>query len=101
MPVLLFSLPEGLHKVRHYGFLSRRSRQDLDELRAVILRSLKDEEPDLELEGWLVPALRSLVDDRPICPDCGGPLIFERFDRIRPPPLESCGRSNEGIPRSF
>ena len=58
-------LPKGLHKVRHYGFLSRRTSRDLDEVRAVILESLEDEEPDLELEAGSVPALRSLVDDLP------------------------------------
>ena len=30
-------LPRGLHKVRHYGFLSRRSKIDLDRLRAAFL----------------------------------------------------------------
>ena len=94
-------LPKGLHKVRHYGFLSRRTSRDLDEVRAVILESLEDEEPDLELEAGSVPALRRFVDHGPICPDCGGPLVFERFHRIRPPPLEWCGRITEGIARSF
>jgi len=30
-------LPRGLHKVWHYGFLSRRSKIDLDRLRAAFL----------------------------------------------------------------
>jgi hypothetical protein len=48
--------------------------------------------PDLELEDWRVPTLRPFGnaasdDDGPRCPNCGGRLIFERFHRIRPPPL--------------
>jgi hypothetical protein len=51
-------LPPRLQKIRHYGFLSRRSNIDLDDVRAAILESLKDVEPDLELEAWTVPSLR-------------------------------------------
>lgn len=85
-------LPRGLQKIRHYGFLSRRSNIDLDDVRAAILDSLRDVEPDLELEDCRVPTLRpfgnvSSGDDGPRCPNCGGRLIFERFHRIRPPPL--------------
>jgi len=85
-------LPRRLQKIRHYGFLSRRSNIDLDDVRDAILDSLRDVEPDLELEDWRVPALRpfgnvSPDDDGPRCPNCGGRLIFERFHRIRPPPL--------------
>jgi hypothetical protein len=78
-------------KIRHYGFLSRRSNIDLDHLRAAILQSLREVEPDLdlelELEDWSVPALRPTADDGPRCPICGGRLIFQSFHRIRPPPL--------------
>lgn len=84
-------LPKRLQKIRHYGFLSRCSKTDLDDVRAAILESLRDVEPDLELEAWKVPSLRpasrSGEDDGPRCPTCGGPLVFERFHRIRPPPL--------------
>lgn len=84
-------LPRRLQKIRHYGFLSRRSNIDLDDVRNSILESLKDVEPDLELEAWTVPSLRPALhsgeDDGPRCPNCGGPLVFESFHRIRPPPL--------------
>jgi len=86
-------LPRGLHKVRHYGFLSRRSKTDLDDVRAAVLQSMADIEPDLELETWRIPTLRSVKDDGPTCPECGGRLTFERFTRIRPPPLEWRGRT--------
>jgi hypothetical protein len=89
-------LPPRLQKIRHYGFLSRRSNIDLDDVRAAILESQKDIEPDLELEAWTVPSLRpashSGEDDGPRCPTCGGPLVFERFHRIRPPPLTHASR---------
>ena len=90
-------LPRRLQKIRHYGFLSRRSNIDLDDVRAAILESLRDVEPDLELEDWRVPTLRpagnaSSDTDGPRCPTCGGRLIFEHFQRIRPPPLNERGR---------
>ncbi|MBC8290067.1 MAG: transposase [Planctomycetes bacterium] len=80
-------LPRRLQKIRHYGFLSRRSNIDLDDVRDAIIESLRDIEPDLELEEWTVPSLRPAEDDGPRCPVCGGPLIFLSFHRIRPPPL--------------
>jgi len=83
-------LPQRFHKVRHYGFLSRRSKTDLEVVRAAILRSLAEVEPDLELEDWHPPVLRSgsSKETGPTCPSCGHPLTFESFHRIRPPPLE-------------
>ncbi len=93
-------LPRRLQKIRHYGFLSRRSKIDLDNVRAAILDSLRDVEPDLELEDWRMPALRPFGNaasdaDGPRCPNCGGALIFERFHRIRPPPLTHVSRQPE------
>ena len=81
-------LPRGHQRVRHYGFLSRASKTNLDELRAVILKTMQDSEPDLELIEWTVPVLRSSTNEGPTCPDCGEPLTFVSFKRIRPPPLE-------------
>jgi hypothetical protein len=52
-----YVLPSRLQKIRHYGFLHPRSNIDLDDLRAAILESLRDEEPDLELEDCGVPPL--------------------------------------------
>ena len=81
-------LPRGLHKVRHYGFLSRRSTTNLHDVRTAILQTLADIEPDLELEMWRVPTLCSVKDAGPTCPDCGGRLMFECFTRSRPPLLD-------------
>jgi hypothetical protein len=95
-------LPPRLQKIRHYGFLSRRSNIDLDDVRAAVLESLKDIEPDLELEAWTVPSLRpashSGEDDGPRCPNCGGPLVFERFHRIRPPPPSTTNPAHRKSP---
>ena len=74
-------LPRGLHKVRHYGFLSRRSTTNLHDVRTAILQTLADIEPDLELEMWRVPTLCSVKNDGTTCPDCGGRLMFECFTR--------------------
>ena len=87
-----------LTKIRHYGFLSRHSKISIDEVRAAIIESLRDIEPDLEFEDWTPPTLflssrlhsseaGSGSDDGPKCPTCGGRLVFESFQRIRPPPL--------------
>lgn len=94
-------LPRRMHKIRHYGFLSRHSRLQIDQVREAILDSLKSVEPDLELEDWVPPNLREDRDSSsnssgPTCPACGGQLVFERFHRIRPPPLiEQNGRSSD------
>jgi hypothetical protein len=80
----------------------RRFRIDLDRLRAAILESLRNVEPDLELEDWSVPSLRASSslseDDGPRCPDCGGRLIFQYFHRIRPPPLTPQYQDHRAIP---
>jgi hypothetical protein len=55
--ILQHMLPPRLQKIRYYDFLSSRSNIDLDDLRAVILESLRDAEPDLELEDCRVPPL--------------------------------------------
>ena len=81
-------LPRGFHRVRHYGFLSRRSNMDLDELRRLIVTERSTYDADMELEEWTVPHIRMAIDDGPKCPTCGSVLTFERFTRIRPPPLE-------------
>ena len=53
LPVLQFLqhvLPRALHKVRHYGLLSRRSRTDLETVRRAILRAREEFDPDLDLD---------------------------------------------------
>jgi hypothetical protein len=70
---LLHSLPDGFHRIRHYGFLAngcRRARL------ATIRRALApaNAEPD-KAEGEVVPLLRCLpCFDPTVCPCCGGTL---------------------------
>jgi hypothetical protein len=85
-------LPRRLQKIRHYGFLSRHSKMNIDDVRDAIIESLRDVDPDLELEVWTPPALRHFANESPRCPRCGGSLLFESFHRIRPPPLNQPGR---------
>ena len=94
-------LPRGLQKVRHCGFLSRHSKTGLDAVRAAILDTLRDIEPDLELEAWTAPELTVPTDSGPTCPDCGGRMEFEGFHRIRPPPLEDRKESKHATTNSF
>ena len=47
---LLHVLPRGLHKSRHYGFLSRRSKKEPDDVRPAVLKTLTVIESDPELE---------------------------------------------------
>ena len=53
--VLQHVLPRGLHKVRHYGFLSRRSRIDLEDVRAAIVDAQCVAVGDLELQQLPAP----------------------------------------------
>ena len=74
-------------------------------LRAAILYSLRDVESDLELEDGRVPTLRPCGNtasgaDGPVCPTCGSRLIFQSFQRIRPPPLSERGRTETAHERA-
>ena len=88
-------LPRGMQRVRHYGFHSRTSKMHLDALRSLILQTMIDSEPDLELVEWTVPVLKPsrCESGGPLCPVCGSVLTFHTFIRIRPPPLEWRGRN--------
>ncbi len=94
-------LPRGLQKIRHCGFLSRHAKTSLEAVRAAILDSLRDIEPDLELEAWTVAALTLPTDAGPTCPVCGGRLEFESFHRIRPPPLADRKESQHATTNSI
>lgn len=94
-------LPRGFQKVRHCGFLSRHAKTGLDAVRAAILDTLRDIEPDLELKAWTVPELPTATDSGLTCPVCGGRMEFEGFHRIRPPPLEDRKESKHATTNSF
>ena len=58
------------------------------ELRRLIVIERSTYDADMELEEWTVPRIFCATDSGPKCPTCGSVLTFERFTRIRPPPLE-------------
>ena len=70
---LLHSLPDGFHRIRHYGFLAngcRRAR--LATIRCALAQA--NAAPD-RAEGEVVPLLRRLLGfDPTVCPCCGGTL---------------------------
>jgi len=85
-------LPRRLQKISHYGFLSLHSKLSINNVRDAIIDSLRNIQPDLEIEDWRVPTLRPCGNaasghDSPRCPACGGRLVIQTFHRIRPPPM--------------
>jgi hypothetical protein len=81
----------ALQKIQHYGFLSRRSKIDLDDVRSdsrFTERRRAGSGTRRLACADAAPCGNAASDaDGPRCPNCGGRLIFERFHRIRPPPL--------------
>jgi hypothetical protein len=80
---LLHTLPDGFHRIRHYGFLANGHRAE----KLALCRALLEAPP-------LEPAVRQADDaavSRPLdrCPCCGGIMIILG---TRPPP-EPCGPS--------
>jgi hypothetical protein len=76
---LLHTLPDGFHRIRHYGFLANGHRAE----KLALCRALLDAPP-------LEPAARQADDaaaSPPLgrCPCCGGIMIT-----LRPPPSEPC-----------
>lgn len=66
---LLHVLPDGLVRIRHYGFLANRFRQEkLDRCRALLERSEPVAVPDEELAQDAPAAERTLEAN---CPECG------------------------------
>lgn len=67
---LLHVLPVGLHRVRHYGFLSRSSKRSLEEVRLLIAVA-NDRLHHLACGQLIVMA----KPPKMACPECGGPMI--------------------------
>jgi hypothetical protein len=75
---LLHTLPDGFHRIRHFGFMANRHRA----AKLALCRELLDREQtdpnqgqpppvDSEVQTWV---------EVPVCPDCGGVMrIIERF----------------------
>lgn len=79
---LIHVLPDGFHRIRHYGLLASSARKtNITKVRALLgaLRTEEATEPELE------PETTSLTLREP-CPCCGGPMrIIEIFRRGQKP----------------
>ena len=80
-PLLLHVLPNGFHRIRHYGLLSSSARKDsLALTRRLLGVPLPTEDPEPD----------EPVDARPPCPCCGGHMTimetFARWCQPRAPP---------------
>lgn len=87
---LIHVLPDGFHRIRHYGLLASSTRKtNIMRIRALLCASRPDQDTVSEPEAEIIPlALREP------CPCCGGPMrIIEIFRRgqkpmARAPPRE-------------
>ncbi len=88
---LIHVLPDGFHRIRHYGLLASSKRKD----NIANIRTLLNAKPDTEPQ----PDQPSIEEPQPLtlrepCPDCGGTMrIIETFKRdqhprTRAPPME-------------
>jgi Putative transposase len=87
---LLHTLPDGFHRIRHFGFMANRHRA----AKLALCRALLDHErkaPNNAEPSPLYSALH-IRAEVPACPDCGGVMrIIERF-------RHSCSRSSPRTP---
>jgi hypothetical protein len=67
---LLHALPDGFHRIRHYGFLANRGRADKLALCRSLFAAANADPPAGGDEGH--PRLADRAPD--LCPDCGGPM---------------------------
>jgi hypothetical protein len=87
---LLHTLPDGFHRIRHFGFMANRHRA----AKLALCRTILDHErkaPNNAEPSPLDSALHTRAEV-PACPDCGGVMrIVERF-------RHSCNRSSPRTP---
>jgi Putative transposase/Transposase zinc-binding domain len=78
---LLHTLPDGFHRIRHYGFLANGHR----EAKLALCRELLAVPPTIEpaTKGTPEPKETTSAFDR--CPCCGGPMVTFAI-LLRPPP---------------
>jgi hypothetical protein len=83
---LLHGLPDGFHRIRHYGFLANGHRV----AKLALIRGLLDQSPPEKIPrgGDYRQRLRDLMGiDLGRCPCCGGPMhIIDILPRPRSPP---------------
>ena len=89
---LLHGLPDGFHRIRHYGFLANGHRRS----KLALIRQLLEQQPPEtnRRNGDYRERLRDLMGiDLDRCPCCGGPMrIVEILARPRSPPIRPAGR---------
>jgi hypothetical protein len=85
---LLHTLPDGFHRIRHFGFMANRHRA----AKLALCRTLLDHEQKAPNNAEPSPLALHTRAEVPACPDCGGVMrIVERF-------RHSCSRSNPRTP---
>lgn len=78
---LIHVLPDGFHRIRHYGLLASAKRKT----NIAKVRTLLDAEPAAIMEAPTTEAVQPLTLKEP-CPDCGGAMrIIETFKRGQRP----------------
>ncbi len=68
---LLHTLPDGLHRIRHYGFLANRERAE----KLALCRRLLAADPALACDAD-PPGDGTTAAAFDTCPCCGGPMII-------------------------
>lgn len=85
---LLHALPDGFHRIRHFGFLAnghRRSRLVLIRQAIAATSSMRTNDHDAGVTGAARPS--RLAFDPSLCPCCGGAMrVIATFPRCRPGP---------------
>jgi hypothetical protein len=87
---LLYTLPDGFHRIRHFGFMANGHRA----AKLALCRELLSRERTAPNDGEPSPVDSDALTSAkvPACPDCGGVMrIIERF-------RHSCSRSNPRTP---
>ncbi len=84
---LLHTLPDGFHRIRHYGFLANGHRTArLDQCRSLLAAPQQD---DVEPNPKIVTAAPTALAPTHRCPCCGGPMATLAVWRCgQGPPLE-------------
>ena len=87
---LLHTLPDGFHRIRHFGFMANGHRA----AKLALCRKLLDREPTAPNDGEPSPVDSDALTwaKVPACPDCGG--VMRTIERLR----HSCSRSSPRTP---
>ncbi len=87
---LMHVLPDGFHRIRHYGLLASAARKtNITKIRAILGVQLAEQTSEPEPDPEIIP-----LTLREPCPCCGGPMriieIFRRgqIPKSRAPPRE-------------